>query len=118
MSEIGDRWYHGTVHPFRVGDIVLPANEIGVVRIHPDHHDGSDVHISNKLLRAWQYASLAKKETGFRPGVDGLIFEVEPLGPVEEIDYPDEFTTTSARVLAKVDWPPKGAPDGIGEVQA
>lgn len=101
-SNIG-QWFHGTMHEFDVGEMVLPAKAAGVPLNHPMDHSGTWVHITRSPAVAWFYANFAWQMAGRPQGPKGLLFEVEPIGDVlERTDYKGEYTSPKARVIRRV----------------
>lgn len=89
--------YHGTVHPFQVGDVVTPGedgkawatSDLGVA------HDRAKQWVGfkwNDLTREGKNTNYGEHEKNTPPRV----FKVEPIGEVEEHDS-DDYRAVSSK---------------------
>lgn len=110
--------FHGTTHPFEIGDVVLPASTTGVsshwlkiLKENPEEMGtkvAQDVaeraHATRNYDAANWYAHVAAAETG--KDTDANVYEVVPLDPKEAQEGPhlrEEVTSKKGfKVVKKV----------------
>ena len=98
--------YHGTVHPFSVGDIVEPRNgnpayATPSLEYATRHADRREIHEYNKTAASGRAEDHAKAEL-----ITGQVYQVEPLDATEKTGMGDDtgnvMSQKGFRVVKKV----------------
>jgi hypothetical protein len=112
-EHLSQQFFHGTAHPFKPGDLLEPAQGLH------GPSTGKHVYMTSKDM-AEEYAGMAVEQLHdmgkYDPAVHKpRVFQVEPLGPVEEDpsgikllddndnEYTDDRRTSRARIIRELD---------------
>lgn len=111
-DHLSHQFFHGTAHPFKEGDVILPHRGLH------GPSTGGHVYITSKGM-ASEYADMAIEQLHdmgeLNPNIHKpRVYQVEPLGPVEEDpsgirllddddnEYTDDRRTTHAKIIREV----------------
>jgi hypothetical protein len=112
-DNLSQQFFHGTAHPFKEGEILKPFSGLH------GPSTGSHVYITSRDM-AQEYADMAVDQLSDMGRLDPKVhrprvFQVEPLGPVEEDpsgirllddgdnEYTDDRRTSHARIIRQVE---------------
>lgn len=89
--------YHGTSDALGIKDVIISPAQSGQLResFRSKHLD--DCYATTSLLSAQKYAFKASSRFGGNP----VVFEVEPLGPISNINN-NEYISTKYKVVKKL----------------
>ena len=102
--------FHGTAHPFKEGDIVLPPKTAGVYSVWKANDPEGEIvdkdvdekaYATTSLEWAQRFASEADRHNNFwtrKPEDKGFVFQVEPVDANEpEVNHGRDYTEIKSR---------------------